>query len=110
MNAWPNSWNDTETTSTNTYVMIHRICSGERSTRPGTMAFPECACKWAISCAMSTAAVQSGMARRLRLDEAADLFLDHVKVERGLAVHTLDGYGRDLARLVAFLSDRGHED
>ncbi|MBS1123955.1 MAG: hypothetical protein H6Q90_6183, partial [Deltaproteobacteria bacterium] len=36
------------------------------------------------------------MARRLRLDEAADLYLDHLKVERGLARNTLDGYGRDL--------------
>jgi len=38
------------------------------------------------------------MARRLRLDEAVDLFLDHIKVERGLARLTLDAYGRDLAR------------
>ncbi|HEY5950560.1 MAG TPA: site-specific tyrosine recombinase XerD [Kofleriaceae bacterium] len=50
------------------------------------------------------------MARRLRLDEAVDLFLDHLKVERGLAAHTLDGYGRDLARLSQFLTGRGRED
>ncbi len=50
------------------------------------------------------------MARRLRIDEAIDLYLDHCKVERGLAVHTLDGYGRDLARLGQFLGDRGRED
>lgn len=50
------------------------------------------------------------MARRLPLDEAVDLFLDHLKVERGLARHTLDGYGRDLARLTQFLSDRGRAD
>jgi integrase/recombinase XerD len=47
------------------------------------------------------------MARRLSLDEAVDLFLDHVKVERGLARGTLDAYGRDLARFTAFLSARG---
>ena len=46
------------------------------------------------------------MARRLRLDEAADLFLDHLKVERGLSRHTLDAYGRDLARFMTFVSDR----
>jgi integrase/recombinase XerD len=50
------------------------------------------------------------MARRLSLDEAVDLFLDHLKVERGLARHTLDAYGRDLARLGQFLSERGRQD
>ncbi|HEY4244216.1 MAG TPA: site-specific tyrosine recombinase XerD [Kofleriaceae bacterium] len=50
------------------------------------------------------------MARRLRLDEAVDLFLIHVKVERGLARHTLDAYGRDLARFATFLADRGRAD
>jgi integrase/recombinase XerD len=50
------------------------------------------------------------MARRLALDEAVDLFLDHLKVERGLARHTLDSYGRDLARLGSFLADRGRQD
>jgi integrase/recombinase XerD len=50
------------------------------------------------------------MARRLRLDEAADLFLDHCKVERGLSRHTLDGYGRDLARFMEFLVERGRAD
>ena len=50
------------------------------------------------------------MARRLALDEAVDTFLDHLKVERGLAVHTLDGYGRDLARLGQFLSEKGRVD
>jgi integrase/recombinase XerD len=50
------------------------------------------------------------MARRLRLDEAVDLYLDHLKVERGLAAHTLDGYGRDLAKLSQFLTTRGRED
>ncbi|HMG55218.1 MAG TPA: site-specific tyrosine recombinase XerD [Kofleriaceae bacterium] len=50
------------------------------------------------------------MARRLSLDEAVDLFLDHAKVERGLARHTLDAYGRDLARFTAFLAARGRAD
>ena len=49
-----------------------------------------------------------GMARRPALDEAVDLFLDHIKVERGLARHTLEAYSRDLARAVGFLSERGH--
>ncbi len=48
------------------------------------------------------------MARRLALDEAVDLFLDHIKVERGLARLTLEAYGRDLGKLVTFLVDRGH--
>lgn len=50
------------------------------------------------------------MARRLSLDEGVDLYLDHLKVERGLARHTLDGYGRDLARFVAFVAARGRVD
>jgi integrase/recombinase XerD len=50
------------------------------------------------------------MARRLRLDEAIDGYLDHLKVERGLSAHTLDGYGRDLARLARFLGERGRDD
>ena len=52
----------------------------------------------------------TAMARRLALDEAIDLYLDFLKVERGLSVHTLDGYGRDLARLVAFLGERDVDD
>jgi integrase/recombinase XerD len=51
-----------------------------------------------------------GVARRLALDEAIDLFLDHVKVERGLARLTLDAYGRDLARLARFLVARDRAD
>ncbi|MBA3394507.1 MAG: site-specific tyrosine recombinase XerD [Deltaproteobacteria bacterium] len=50
------------------------------------------------------------MARRLGLDEAVDLHLDHLKVERGLARHTLEAYGRDLARFVGFLTERGRAD
>ena len=50
------------------------------------------------------------MARRLRLEEAADLYLDHLKVERGLARNTLDGYGRDLARFMTFAADRGRSE
>jgi integrase/recombinase XerD len=50
------------------------------------------------------------MARRLLLDEAIDLFLGHLKVERGLARLTIDAYGRDLARFTAFLVERGRAD
>jgi len=47
------------------------------------------------------------MARSLALDDGVDLFLDRVKVERGLSRHTVEAYARDLARLVRFLADRG---
>ena len=50
------------------------------------------------------------MARRLSLDEGVDLFLDHLKVERGLARLTLDAYGRDLSRFTAFVTGRGRAD
>ena len=49
------------------------------------------------------------MARRLRLDGAVDLFLDHLKVERGLSRNTLEAYGRDLTRFVGFVVARGRD-
>jgi site-specific recombinase XerD len=42
----------------------------------------------------------------LSFDAACDLFLAHLKVERNLSPNTLDGYGRDLARLGRFLEGR----
>jgi len=47
------------------------------------------------------------MARRLALDEGVDLYLDHLKVERGLSKNTLEAYGRDLARFTTFVAERG---
>jgi integrase/recombinase XerD len=38
----------------------------------------------------------------LSLDVAIDLYLDHVKVEKGLSRNTVLGYGRDLARFRAY--------
>jgi integrase/recombinase XerD len=50
------------------------------------------------------------VARRLAIDEAIDLFLDHCKVERGLSPHTLDGYSRDLARFARRVEGRDVDD
>ena len=36
-----------------------------------------------------------------------DTYLDHVKVERGLAAATVESYARDLSRFVAYLDDQG---
>ncbi|CAN5739223.1 site-specific tyrosine recombinase XerD [soil metagenome] len=35
------------------------------------------------------------------------VFIDHLGIERGLSARTIDAYGRDLARLVAFMTVRG---
>ena len=41
------------------------------------------------------------------LDAAVDGFLQHSAVERGLSPRTLEAYGRDLARFVAFAGQQG---
>jgi integrase/recombinase XerD len=46
----------------------------------------------------------------LTLDAAIDLFLDHVKVERGLSRNTVEAYGRDLARFRRYCADRALDD
>jgi integrase/recombinase XerD len=46
----------------------------------------------------------------LSLDSAIDLFLDHVKVERGLARNSVDAYGRDLAKFRRFAAAEGVDD
>jgi integrase/recombinase XerD len=46
----------------------------------------------------------------LTLDAAIDLFLDHVKVERGLARNSVEAYGRDLAKFRRFAEEAGLED
>jgi integrase/recombinase XerD len=46
----------------------------------------------------------------LALDAAIDLFLDHVKIERGLARNSVDAYGRDLAKFRRFCAARGLDD
>lgn len=38
-------------------------------------------------------------------DRILDLFLDHLRVERGLAGNTLDAYGRDVGRYFDFLTE-----
>ena len=44
------------------------------------------------------------------LDTAADAFLQHAALERGLSPRTLEAYGRDLARFVRFALGQGVRD
>ncbi len=42
----------------------------------------------------------------IALDEAIDLYLDHLKIERGLSRNTIEAYGRDLGKFRAFAAER----
>jgi integrase/recombinase XerD len=42
----------------------------------------------------------------LSLDAAVDVYLDHLKVERGLSRNTIEAYGRDLAKFRAFAEEK----
>jgi integrase/recombinase XerD len=46
----------------------------------------------------------------LSLDAAFELFLDHVKIERGLSPNTVLAYAHDLSRFRAFCAERGLEE
>jgi integrase/recombinase XerD len=46
----------------------------------------------------------------IALDSAIDVFLDHVKIERGLARNTIEAYARDLAAFRRFADGRGLAD
>ncbi|ORJ63440.1 site-specific tyrosine recombinase XerD [Geothermobacter hydrogeniphilus] len=41
------------------------------------------------------------------MDQYLDLFLNYLVVEKGLSKNTLDGYGRDLVRYLAYLKEEG---
>ena len=43
----------------------------------------------------------------MTLDQAVDLYLDHIKIERNLAPNSVESYARDLAKFNAFCSGRG---
>lgn len=42
----------------------------------------------------------------VEFDGMLDAYIQHLRVERGLSPHTVDGYTRDLARFAAWLEDR----
>jgi integrase/recombinase XerD len=42
----------------------------------------------------------------LSLDAAVDVYLDHLKVERGLSRNTIEAYGRDLSKFRAFAEEK----
>src|SRR5438034_8959373 len=44
---------------------------------------------------------------RVKIESALDLYLSHLRVERGLAPNTVAAYGTDLARFARFCEERG---
>ena len=46
----------------------------------------------------------------MKLDSCVDVYLSHLRVERGLAHNTVQAYGVDLARFVRFCEERGATD
>ena len=59
---------------------------------------------------MAERADAAAPAPRHSLQARADAFLEHLRHERRLSPRTLDGYGRDLALLAAWLADAGVSD
>jgi integrase/recombinase XerD len=43
----------------------------------------------------------------VKLESCVDLYLSHLRVERGLSANTVEAYGSDLGRFVRFLEERG---
>jgi integrase/recombinase XerD len=41
-----------------------------------------------------------------KFEDSLDLFLDHLRVERGLSANTVDSYGRDVKRFIDYLDER----
>jgi len=50
------------------------------------------------------------MPPRRTVDSQVSRFLDHLAVERGLSVHTVDAYRRDLEKYARYLAERGVRD
>jgi len=46
----------------------------------------------------------------IRLESAVDLYLDHIKIERGLARNTVEAYGRDLGKFARWADGERLED
>jgi integrase/recombinase XerD len=43
----------------------------------------------------------------VKLESCVDLYLSHLRVERGLSSNTIEAYGNDLGRFVRFVEERG---
>jgi len=46
----------------------------------------------------------------MRLESCVDVYLSHLRVERGLAPKSVEAYGSDLARFVRYCEERGAND
>jgi integrase/recombinase XerD len=81
--------------------------NGEVSPRPSSPRRPRAAAVAPAPPSVVRVAAVAPAPPPVPLDDAVDEYLAHLKVERGLAAHTIEAYARDLRELLATVAERG---